>query len=142
MDLTPDAPAGCVSSIAELPVQVEDRDSYVVWDLREWEGDIETMEAINEAWVEVHEPAAKQATVSVFPSDVVVDEEKQSFITDGWNEACELTGIECIGIVSDLLKGMAVKRQIDVPGVAVDTFDEVTEATEWVEAELARTDEP
>lgn len=130
------SPSRNMASLNELPVNADDRGSYVVWDLRDWDGDLDTMERINEAWVETHQPDSKQATISVFPSDVVVDDKKQEFISSGWNEACKITGIECVAVVSDVLKAMAVENQIDAPGVSIDSFDDVDAAVQWVETEL------
>lgn len=121
------------TSVADVPVEYEDHGAFVVWDLREWNGDVETMEAINEAWVEVHEPPEKVGTISVFPEDVIVGGELQSFIADGWNEAGEAVGLEHLAIVGESLVGIAVKSQIELPDVDVDVFEDTDDAVAWLD---------
>lgn len=120
----------------DLPVTCDDRGDYCVWDLRDWAGDVDTLDEINEAWVEAHSPAPKVGTVSVFPDHVIVDGEIQDFISDGWNEAAGATGLEYLAIVADGLQGMAVEGQIDAPTVDVKTFDTVAEATDWMDGKV------
>ncbi|MEZ3115576.1 hypothetical protein RYH80_06555 [Halobaculum sp. MBLA0147] len=121
------------TSFTDVPVEYEDHGAFVVWDLCEWDGDVETMEAINEAWMEVHDPPEKVGTISVFPEDVIVDGELQSFIADGWNEAGEAVGLEHLAIVGESLAGIAVKSQIEMPDIDVDVFGEVDDAVAWLE---------
>jgi hypothetical protein len=119
-----------------LPIQADDHGAYVVWDIREWDGDVDTLEAINEAWVETHRPPAKTGTISVFPGHVVVDGEAQDFISEGWNEASEITGLQHLAIVAEGLQAMAVKNQIDVPDLTMEVFDAVDPAVEWMNEQV------
>jgi len=120
-------------SYPELPIDAEDRGSYIVWDLRAWNGDIETMKRINERWVEAHEPAEKEGTISIFPEDVVVHGEIQEFISEGWNEACEATDLQYLAIVAEGLQAMAVENQIDAPAVELSAFDDEGAAVDWMD---------
>ena len=118
----------------ELPIQSDDRGSYVVWDLRSWGGDVETMKDINEAWMAVHDPPAKVGTIPVLPDDVVVHGEIQSFISEGWNEASEATGLQYLALVAENLQAMAVESQIDAPSIEeIRAFQSVDEAVDWME---------
>jgi len=118
----------------ELPIDPDDRGSYVVWDLRSWEGDLETMKEINEAWMDVHNPPAKIGTIPVLPDDVVVHGEIQSFISEGWNEASEATGLQYLALVAENLQAMAVENQIDAPSIEeISAFQSVDAAVDWME---------
>jgi len=118
----------------ELPIKPDDRGPYVVWDLRSWEGDVETMKDINEAWMDVHSPAAKIGTIPVLPDDVVVHGEIQSFISEGWNEASEATGLQYLALVAENLQAMAVESQIDAPSIEeIRAFQSVEAAVDWME---------
>ncbi|NLV11404.1 hypothetical protein ACAH01_05120 [Halomicrobium sp. HM KBTZ05] len=122
----------------DVPVDADDHGEFVVWDLRSWSGDVETMEAINEAWVATHEPAQKVGTISVFPDSVVVDGQIQSFISEGWNEAAKATGLEYLAIVGQNLQTMAVEQQIDAPSIEeIRAFQSVDDAIDWLNAATA-----
>lgn len=123
-------------AIKGLPVNSDDRGEYVVWDLREWDGDVETMNRINEAWVEVHSPDEKVGTISVFPDHVVIGGQVQDFISEGWNEAAQATGLEYLAIVADGLQGMAVQGQIDAPTVDMEVFEAVEPAADWMDEQV------
>lgn len=120
-------------SVRDVPVSYDDHGEFVVWDITGWEGDVETLEAINEAWLDVHDPSEKVGTISVFPEEVIIDGELQGFIAEGWNEAGDAAGLEHLAIVAESLVGMAVKRQIEMPNVTVDAFNEVEEAVAWMD---------
>jgi hypothetical protein len=121
-----------------LPLSAEEHGAFKVWDLREWEGDVDTLDAINEAWVEAHSPDEKVGTVSVFPEDVILDDGVQDFLTEGWNEAAEMTGLRYLAIVAPGIKKLTVKSQIHAPVLEeMETFDEVDPAVEWMQAQVA-----
>ena len=124
-------------SVQDVPVSYDDHGEFVVWDITEWDGDVETLEAINEAWLEVHEPSQKVGTITVFPEEVIIDGELQGFIADGWNEAGDVAGLEQFAIVAESLVGMAVKTQIEMPDVTVDAFNDIDEAVEWMDEQVA-----
>ncbi|MFB6177232.1 MAG: hypothetical protein ABEI99_08850 [Halobaculum sp.] len=124
-------------SVQDVPVSYDDHGEFVVWDITDWDGDVETLEAINEAWLEVHEPSRKVGTITVFPEEVIIDGELQGFIADGWNEAGDVAGLEQFAIVAESLVGMAVKTQIEMPDVTVDAFNDVDEAVEWMNEQVA-----
>lgn len=113
---------------------MDDNGSFVVWDLRDWDGDVETMKEINDAWLEVHEPPEKSGTISVFPEHVVVNGEIQEYISDGWNDAADAAGLDHLAIVADGLQGMAVQNHIEMDGVDTDTFEDVESAKTWMES--------
>jgi hypothetical protein len=115
-----------------LPVDATERDSYVIWDLCDWEGDVETLEEINEAWMDAHKPPEKTGTISVFPEGVVIGGELQGFISEGWNEAAEAVGLQYLALVGDGLQGMAVRQQLDMPNVEIEVCDSIDEAEEWM----------
>lgn len=118
----------------ELPIKTDDRGPYVVWDLRSWDGDVETMEKINEAWMDAHSPPAKVGTIPVLPDDVVVHGEIQSFISEGWNEASKATGLQYLALVAKNLQAMAVESQIDAPSIEeIRAFQSVDAAVDWME---------
>jgi len=120
----------------DLPVNDEDHGQFVVWNLREWDGDLDEFKEINDAWVTKHQPPEKVGTISVFPDHVVVGDELQDFISEGWNEACEITDLEYLAIVVDGIGKLTVKNRIDVPSVKVETFDTVDAAVEWMEEQV------
>jgi len=121
-----------------LPLSSEDHGAFNVWDLRGWEGDVETLDEINQAWVEAHSPEEKSGTISVFPEDVVLDDGVQDFLTEGWNEAAEVTDLRYLAIVAPGIKKLAVKSQIHAPVIeAMETFDEVDPAVEWMNEHVA-----
>jgi hypothetical protein len=115
-----------------LPVDATERESYVIWDLCDWEGDVETLEEINEAWMDAHEPAEKTGTISVFPEEVVIDGELQGFISEGWNEAAEAVGLRYLALVGNGLQAMAVRQQLDMPKVKIEVCETIDEAEEWM----------
>ena len=85
-----------VTSQYHEAVEATDHGAFHVRDLRGWNGDVDTLDEINEAWVEAHSPDGKVGTVSVFPDDGI-----QSYITEGWNEAAELTDLRYLAVVAD-----------------------------------------
>ena len=92
------------------------------------------MKDINEAWMSVHDPPAKVGTIPVLPDDVVVHGEIQSFISEGWNEASEATGLQYLALVAENLQAMAVESQIDAPSIEeIRAFQSVDEAVGWME---------
>jgi hypothetical protein len=118
-------------------VEATDHGAFYVWDLRGWQGDVETLDEINQAWMAAHDPAKKVGTISVFPEDVILDDGVQNYITEGWNEAAEATGLQYLAIVADGIKKLAVKNQFHTPGVELETFDEVEPAVEWMNDRVA-----
>lgn len=120
-----------------VPVTYDDHGAFVVWDLSAWEGNIETFERINEAWLSVHDDPETVGTISVFPSDVIVDGEFQSFVADEWNGAGEAAGLEHLALVGERLLGMAVQNQIEMPNVTVETFQTVDAAVDWMDEQTA-----
>jgi hypothetical protein len=124
-------------SVDGVPVECTAHDAFCVWDLREWDGDVETMAEINEAWLAYHDEPGVVGTVSVFPENVIVDGELQSFISEGWNEAGEAAGLQHLAIVGDGLASRAVKRQMAVPDLTMDVFEEVKPAVEWLREQTA-----
>lgn len=120
----------------DVPVEYEDHGAFVLWDLSDWEGDIETLSAINDAWVEVHTPPNKVGTISVFPDAVVVDDRLESFIDDGWNEAGRAVGLEYLAIVGNGLATRAVREQMSVPDLTMDVFNDTPRAVRWMRRHL------
>jgi len=126
------------SEYQHLPIDAEDHGGFVVWDLCEWDGDVETMTEINEAWMAVHSPDAKRGTISVLPEEVIVHGEIMDFISEGWNEASEATGLQYLAIVGQGLQTRAVRSNIDAPNIeAMQGFDSTDAAVEWMEGEVA-----
>jgi hypothetical protein len=123
-------------AVTELPVEPTEYDKFYLWDLREWGGDMEVFEQINEAWMDYHSEPAKIGTVSVLPDHVVADGELQDFISEGWTEAAETAELEYCAIVADGLQGLAIKQSFDASWVTVDTFEETGQAVSWLENEL------
>ena len=122
----------------QLPIEAEDHGGFAVWDLRGWDGDVETMAEINEAWVAVHTPEEKVGTISVFPEEVIVHGEIMDFISEGWNEASEATGLEYLAIVGEGLQTMAVKSNIEAPNIeAIAGFEDVQSAVGWMDERVA-----
>lgn len=120
-------------SVDGVPVECTAHDAFCVWDLRGWDGELETMAAINDAWLEHHDEPGVVGTISVFPEDVIVDGELQSFISEGWNEAGEAAGLQYLAIVGDGLASRAVKQQMSVPDLTMDVFRAVEPAVEWLD---------
>lgn len=121
----------------DVPVNAEDHGAYYVWDLRPWDGDVETLDEINQAWMNAHGPDEKIGTISVFPNEVIIDDSIQDFIAEGWNEASKATDLQYLAIVAEGLKALAVQNQIDVPFVEMEAFDTVEEAVEWMDEQVA-----
>ena len=124
------------AKINQLPVEPTEYDKFYVWDFREWDGDIDVLEQINEAWMDYHSEPAKIGTISVLPDHVIADGELQDFISEGWTEAAEAAELEYCAIVADGLQGLAFKQSFDASWVTVDTFEEIDQAVAWLENEL------
>jgi hypothetical protein len=121
---------------AGLPVEPTEHDQFYVWDLCEWQGDLDVFKQINEAWMDYHSEPEKVGTISVLPEHVVADGELQDFVSDGWTEAAEAAELEYCAIVADGLQGLAFKQSFDASWVTVETFEETGEAISWLENEL------
>jgi len=124
------------SAVSELPVEPTEYNKFYVWDMSEWDGDLDVFERINEAWMDYHSEPAKIGTISVLPDHVVADGELQDFISEGWTEAAEAADLEYCAIVADGLQGLAFKQSFDASWVTVDTFEETDQAVSWLENEL------
>jgi hypothetical protein len=121
-----------------LPVNADDHGEFVVWDIRDWEGDAETMDEINQAWVAVHEPEQYVGTISVFPEDIIIHGDIEEIISGGWNEAARATGLQHLAIVGEGLQTIAVQSHIDAPTIeTMDGFDEIDEAVSWMESQVS-----
>lgn len=125
-----------LTTVADLPVEPTEHNEFYVWDMSDWDGDLDTFEQINEAWMELHSEPEKVGTISVLPDHVVADGELQDFISGGWTEAAEAAELEYCAIVADGLHGLAIEQSFDASWVTVDTFQETEEAVSWLENEL------
>lgn len=123
-------------TVSDLPVEPTEYDKFYVWDIREWGGDLDTFEQINEAWMKFHSGPEKIGTITVLPDHVVAGGDLQDFISDGWTEAAEQADLEYCAIVADGLRGLAFKQSFDASWVTVETFEETEEAVAWLEDEL------
>ena len=124
------------SAVSELPVEPTEYKKFYIWDMSEWDGDLDVFEQINEAWMDHHSEPAKIGTISVLPDHVVANGELQDFVSEGWTEAAEAADLEYCAIVADGLQGLAFKQSFDASWVTVDTFEETDQAVSWLENEL------
>jgi hypothetical protein len=123
-------------TVTELPVEPTEHDKFYVWDMCEWDGDLDVFKQINDAWMEYHSEPAKIGTISVLPDHVIADGELQDFISEGWTEAAEAAELEYCAIVANGLQGLAVKESFDASWVTVGTFEETDQAVAWIENKL------
>jgi len=118
---------------SNLPVEPTEHEKFYVWDLCEWDGDLDVFKRINEAWMDHHSEPSKVGTITVLPEHVVADGELQDFISEGWTEAAETAGLEYCAIVASGLQGLAIKQSFDASQVTVGTFEETDKAVAWLE---------
>ncbi|MEZ3117687.1 hypothetical protein RYH80_17355 [Halobaculum sp. MBLA0147] len=66
--------------VSNLPVETERRGEYVIWNMREWDGDDEVLGDLEERWVEIHTDSSIEGSVVVLNDDLRLDSGFQEHI--------------------------------------------------------------
>jgi len=110
----------------------ERRGSVGVWYMSGWTGfPDEALEAASRHYRERGSRADIDATVAVFGDETSLPAETQEYMGEEWAANGAATDVEKVGFVSDGIVAMAVASNVDIPGAAVEHFDDLDAALDW-----------
>jgi len=112
----------------------EKRGPVGIWYMRGWKGFAdEDLEAASDHYRERGNQTDITATIAVFGDETNLPKETQEYMGNEWSKNGEYTGVDKVGFVSEGLVAMAVSSQMDIPGAAVDSFDDLDTAVDWAQ---------
>lgn len=110
----------------------EHRGAVGIWFMKGWQGFAdEDLEAASNHYRERGSQSDIDATLAVFGDETSLPKETQEYMGEAWSENGEYTGVDKIGFVSEGTTALAVKSNVDVPGAAVRSFNNLEDAVEW-----------
>jgi hypothetical protein len=109
------------------------RDSTVVQDLTNWNGETAGMDTVGSEWLDHASQSHVTATITEFNSDMDLGRETQNHLAREWTENAERAGIDKIAFVAEGITARAVSANLDVPQ-EIRTFASVGEALRWANA--------
>ena len=74
------------------------------------------------------------ATLAVFGDETDLPKETQEYMGEEWSKNGEYTGVNKIGFVSTGITAMAVKSNVEIPDVKIESFKDLDEAVEWAQS--------
>lgn len=123
-----------MSDTDSTPVEVEERDDYIIADFSEWDGNREIISDVEEVWAEAVSPEHISGTVNIYNSDMDLSGEFQDYIAEEWSKLPDQVGLERAAIVSEGVTNLAISANLDVPDLDLETFGNAEEAVKWIES--------
>jgi hypothetical protein len=119
-------------SPAEYSWEFETHGSVGVWDIRGWDGWAdETLEAVSRHYRLRAAEDDITATLAIFGDKTRLPPETQEYMAEEWSENARQAGVERVGFVAEGITGMAVKSNMELPGVSLADFDTLEAGLDW-----------
>jgi hypothetical protein len=115
-------------------LEYEVSDNVVVWHVTDFETLYEEeMEDGHQLYLDVAGKDEITAIVVRFDGTPSLGPEKQEYINEVWSEFAQAVDIGRAAYVGEGISALAVKSNVEAPGVEVDSFSDVDEAVEWAQ---------
>ena len=115
--------------------EFEKRGTVGIWFMNGWQGFAdEDLEAASNHYRERGRGDDITATLAVFGDETDLPKETQEYMGEEWSKNGEYTGVNKIGFVSTGITAMAVKSNVEIPDVKIESFKDLDEAVEWAQS--------
>lgn len=120
------------SSLSSIEYEVQD--TVIVWHIL----DFETLfqEEIDEGeQLYIDKTSSDEITAAVirFDGAPTLGSEEQDHINEVWSELAQAVDIERVAYAGDRISTLAVKSNVEAPGVEIESFTAQGEAVEWAQ---------
>jgi len=115
-------------------LEYEVSDNVVVWHVTDFETLYEEeMEDGHQLYLDVSGKDEITAIVVRFEGTPSLGPERQGYINEVWSEFAQAVDIGRAAYVGEGISALAVKSNVEAPGVEIDSFSDVDEAVEWAQ---------
>lgn len=115
-------------------IEYEIRDTVIVWHILDFETLFqEEIDEGEQLYIEKTSSDEITAAVIRFDGAPTLGSEEQNHINEVWSELAQAVNVERIAYAGERISMLAVKSNVEAPGVEIESFADQTEAIEWAQ---------